>query len=227
MSVTRLLTHNRVQLALHELRADTGRRNAPALLVLHGLGERAPATLPAYLDAWPGAVHALDFTGHGGSTIPRGGGYTAEILMADADTALGALGAATVLGRGLGAYVALLIAGARPDVVRGAILADGPGVSGGSSGPGSPHVPYVDPAAPAPPDPFALAELSRDIRPPDYASTFARLATATSPVDPPIVVAAVNRPEWLAAVVAEPGVVEAPLPKALELYGRYFSRHAT
>jgi pimeloyl-ACP methyl ester carboxylesterase len=211
-----MLTHNRVQLALHELAAGDG----PVLLVLHGLGERSPAVLPRYLEGWPGAVHALDFTGHGASTIPKGGGYTAEILMADADTALAAVGPATVLGRGLGAYVALMLAGARPQTVRGAILADGPGISGGSSGgPGSPHVPYVDAAAPAPPDPYALAELSADIRPPDYASTFARLATALSPVEPPLVVAAVNRPEWLAAVAEEPGVVEATLAKALRIYG--------
>ncbi len=212
--MTTYLTHNRVQLAVHELRIGTG---AP-LLVLHGLGERSPATAPSYLDPWPGPIHALDFTGHGASTIPKGGGYTAEILMADADTALAALGPATLFGRGLGAYVALLAAGARPDAVRGAILADGPGISGGSSGPGSPHVPYVDPTAPAPPDPYALAELSRDIRPPDYASTFTRLATGSSPLDTAIAVCAVNRPEWLAAVVAEPGVAELSLHDALALY---------
>ena len=34
---------------------------------------------------------ALDFTGHGLSTIPPGGGYNAEILLADADIALAAL----------------------------------------------------------------------------------------------------------------------------------------
>ena len=212
--MTVVLTHNRVQLALHCLREGDG----STLLVLHGLGERAPAAAPAYLDPWTGPVFALDFTGHGASTVPRGGGYTAEVLMGDADIALAATGAATVLGRGLGAYVALLIAGARPDLVHGAILADGPGISGGSSGPGSPHVPYVDRDAHAPPDPYAMAELSRDIRPPDYASTFARLASASSAVDPPIAVCAVNRPEWLAAVVDEPGVAEVSLAEALALY---------
>ena len=53
--------------------------------------------------------------------------------MADADAALAHLGPATVYGRGLGAYVALLIAGARPDLVRGAVLDDGPGLVGGGS----------------------------------------------------------------------------------------------
>ena len=38
---------------------------------------------------------ALDFTGHGQSTIPAGGGYNAEILLADADIALAALAGET------------------------------------------------------------------------------------------------------------------------------------
>jgi len=103
----RFLTHNKVRLALHELRAsDAGR----PLLLLHGLGESSFDHVPVWAHDWPGAVHALDFTGHGGSTVPLGGGYAAEILLADADAALAALGECTVVGRGLGAYVALLLA---------------------------------------------------------------------------------------------------------------------
>src|SRR5204863_5839441 len=143
--------------------------------LLHGLAERSPSALPAHLEAWPGSVHALDFVGHGASTLPHGGGYTAEVLLADADTALRHLGEATVLGRGLGAYIALLLAGARPDSVCGTILFDGPGILGGGLGPGSSVPAAVDATAAAPPDPFALAELSRDVRPPDYATTFLRL----------------------------------------------------
>jgi pimeloyl-ACP methyl ester carboxylesterase len=163
-------------------------------------------------------VHALDFVGHGASTLPRGGGYTAEVLLADADTALRHLGEATVLGRGLGAYVALLLAGARPDAVRGAILFDGPGILGGGTGPGPSAVASVDEGAWAPPDPFALADLSRDIRPPDYATTFVRLATQASPLESPIIVASVNRPDWLEAVSREPGVLSLPLADALATF---------
>ena len=50
------------------------------------------------------------------------------------------LGPATLHGRGLGAYVALLTAGARPDLVRGAVLDDGPGLAGGGAEPTTPFV---------------------------------------------------------------------------------------
>jgi pimeloyl-ACP methyl ester carboxylesterase len=208
------LRHARAELALHELRAGSG----TALLLLHGLAERSPDTLPPHLADWPGPVFALDFVGHGASTVPHGGGYTAEMLLADADTALRHLGEATVLGRGLGAYVALLLAGARPDAVRGAILFDGPGILGGGTGPGPSVVAAVDAEAAAPPDPFALAELSRDIRPPDYATSFVRLATQTSSLEHPITVASVNRPDWVEAVVREPGVLSSSLADALANY---------
>ena len=90
------LTHVSVRLALRRLRAGEGR----PLLLLHGLGEHTPAELPRSVAAWPGPVWGLDLTGHGRSTIPFGGGYTAEVLMADVDHALAHLGPVTVLGRG-------------------------------------------------------------------------------------------------------------------------------
>jgi pimeloyl-ACP methyl ester carboxylesterase len=211
VSRTVLLRHNRVSLALHELRARPG----PALLLLHGLGERSPERVPAELAAWPGPVFALDFTGHGESTLPAGGGYTAEVLMADADAALARLGAVTVLGRGLGAYVALMLAGGRPKAVRGAILCDGPGLDGGTPEPAEPRITLPDAALSAPPDPFALAELSDDVRPPDYAASFARQASHLSGLAQPIAVCARARPPWLAAVLAEPGVAATDLATAL------------
>jgi pimeloyl-ACP methyl ester carboxylesterase len=201
---TEVLTHNRVGLALHTLRQGSGR----ALLLLHGLGERSPRDVPAAVAAWPGPVTALDFTGHGASTMPIGGGYTAEILMADADAAIQQLGEATVVGRGLGAYIALLIAGARADRVLGAVLADGPGLSGGPSVATSQPVYSLD-AVDSTPDPYALAELGRDLRPPDYATAFSRLALQGSDLDQPITVVARFRPSWLAAVAGEPGVADA------------------
>jgi pimeloyl-ACP methyl ester carboxylesterase len=212
--MSELLQHNRIRLALHALRGGQGR----PLLLLHGLGERSPARAPEELAAWPGPVYALDFTGHGASTVPEGGGYTCELLMADVDIALSRLGEATVLGRGLGAYVALLIAGGRPKQVRGAVLLDGPGLAGGGSGSTSAWIPFVDSSQPAPPDPFALVELATDIRPPDYATIFARQAAQFSGLPRPISVCARERPEWLAAVVNELGVEVTSLAEALSCY---------
>lgn len=207
------LVHNRVHLALHHLRSGEGR----CLLLLHGLGERSPLAVPSWARSWSGPVAALDFTGHGASTVPRGGGYTSEILLGDADAALAHLGEVTVLGRGLGAYIALQLVGARPTSVFGAVLTDGPGLAGGPSEPISQS--YVAlPSDGTAPDPYALVELGRDLRPPDYATAFTRLAVQGSPLDEPIAVAAVFRPPWLAAVVGEQGVVEAPIAEALDLY---------
>lgn len=214
MTVTSLV-HGRVTLALHELRADGDGR---PLLHLHGLGLRSPETVPDDLAAWAGPVFALDFTGHGESTIPRGGGYTPETLIGDVDAAIEHLGDVTLVGFGLGAYVALLTAGARADAVRGAILCDGPGIAGGGPTPGTPTVARIDLSEAGPPDPFALAELARDVRPPDYAVDFARLALANSP--DPFAIVAKARPDWLEAVAEETGVVPTTLVDALRRFGR-------
>jgi len=83
----RMLDHNRVKIALHTLVEGEG----TPLLVLHGLGEKtSPARDP--WSRWPGPVYGIDFTGHGASTVPSGGGYTAEVLMSDVDVALAEIG---------------------------------------------------------------------------------------------------------------------------------------
>jgi pimeloyl-ACP methyl ester carboxylesterase len=212
------LRHNRVGLALHRLRDGGGDAGGRPMLLLHGLGERSPAAVPSYLDRWSGPVWALDFTGHGGSTTPAGGGYFAEVLMADVDIALAHLGPVTLFGRGLGAYVALLVAGARPDLVRGAILDDGPGLSGGGDEPGTSYIQTEPLVASGPPDPFALLELSRDVRPPDYAATFARLAATLSGLDVALAVVSSVRPPWLETVTHEPGVQLMRRDQAIALF---------
>ncbi len=217
-----LIEHNRVRLALHTLRsADVA--GGPDLLLLHGLGESSPVEVPAFAAAWPGPIHALDFTGHGASTRPTGGGYTAEILMADADAAVRHLtttstGATTIVGRGLGGYIGLLVGGARAEQVRGVVIADGPGLSGGPSVPTSQPVVRVEPVD-SNPDPYALVELGRDLRPRDYATAFVRLAIEGSGLDDPVTVTARFRPRWLQAVVEQPGVAEAgSIAEALARY---------
>jgi pimeloyl-ACP methyl ester carboxylesterase len=213
--MTQLLRHARVELALHPLRRGDG----PALLLLHALGERSPERVPGEAVAWPGPIYALDFTGHGDSTVPVGGGYTAELLMADADIALAQLGKVSLLGRGVGAYAALLLAGSRPSHVRGAVLCDGPGLAGGSPEPIYGEPPPRATATGQAPDPFALAELARDVRPPDYAAVFATLALERSGLDPALAVCAEERPPWLAGMVDRPGVMVCPVEEALQAIG--------
>jgi pimeloyl-ACP methyl ester carboxylesterase len=212
----RVVRHGRVELSLRRLRA--GLASQRRLLLLHELGGRTPDDAPDSVASWPGEVWGLDFTGHGRSTVPSGGGYTAELCMADVDAALADLGEATVAGWGLGAYVALLIAGARPALVKGAVLADGRGLAGGGPQGGAMLLrPAFD--HPGPPDPFALAELSNDARPPGYAQLFARQAVHLSGVTDPIAVAAEERPPWLAGILTHPGVVQSGVAAAVARFG--------
>jgi hypothetical protein len=110
-----------------------------------------------------------------------------------------------------------MLAGARPTLVRGAVVCDGPGLWGGPSGPTSSSYTTVEDMRTTP-DPYALIELSRDLRPRDYAALFARLALEHSGLDEPITVAAQVRPPWLEAVAGEVGVAEHSLPQALAMY---------
>jgi pimeloyl-ACP methyl ester carboxylesterase len=235
---TEYVTHNKIRLALHHLRSaeESPDPQCRPLLLLHGLGEQSSGSVPQWAAAWPGPIAALDFTGHGASTVPRGGGYSSEMLLADADAALAALNpqveveveglvatppvggpGITVLGRGLGAYIALQLAGARASQVHGAILCDGPGLAGGATEPTSMSF-FALPSDGQPPDPYAMVELGRDLRPPDYATSFVRLAVTGSELDQPITVCAVFRPAWLEAACGEHGVSEATLSEALSSY---------
>ena len=214
----RQLVHGRSHLALHHLRAaiQPG-ADTHTLLLLHGLGEHTDG-VPVVAEGWPGPIAGLDFTGHGQSSVAEAGGYTAEVLMADVDAALTELGPCTVLGRGLGAYVALLIAGGRPDMVRGAILTDGPGLVGGGIRPHSPTLPALTNQGSSTPDPLVMFELARDVRPPDYATDFLRLALQWSGLDQPVAVCTRVRPEWLVAVAAHTGVADTTVEHALKEY---------
>ncbi len=212
------LRHNRMRLALHRLR-EAAADDVRPLLLLHGLGECTPAEPPGVADDWRGGVWGLDFTGHGHSSIPRGGGYTAEILMADADAALARLGEVTVLGRGLGAYVALLLQGARPRLVRGAVLMDGPGIVGGGIGPSAPRITRARPSERTP-DPFALAELTVDVRPTEYAVEFLAQAVQFSELAAPVTLAGRVRPPWMAALQGREGTRTMEAAAALADYAQ-------
>ncbi len=215
------LRHCRLELALHPL----VRRDGPSLLWLHELGGESPTRAPRGALEWPGAVWALDSSGHGQSQHARAGGYSPEVLMADVDAALAEIGPATVVGEGLGAFLALLIAGSRPDQVRGVVLCDGKGLAGGGPEP----KPIAELWLPTDvlsrggggTDPYALVELSRDIRPPGYARIFARQAQHLSGMDTPIRVAArPPHPPWLEGILDGPGVEISELSDALDRYSR-------
>src|SRR5205814_10598248 len=120
-----------------------------------------------------------------------------------------------------------VVPGARSALVRGAALADGPGLAGGGAAPGSSTELQPLTAGPPLPVPYALVELATDVRPPDYAASFARLAIQLSGLDEPVTVAAHARPEWLRAVADEPGVVEDSVEAAVAAYGLVRSGRAS
>ncbi len=210
---TTWIQHNRVRLALHELQSGTGR----PLLLLHGLGEATPELVPAGL-RWPGPVLGLDFTGHGESTVPTGGGYTAEILVADADAVLARVGSVTLVGRGLGAYIGLLVTGARPELVRGLAITYGAGLVGGGTEPGSPSIVYPEPGRTGSPDPYALVELSRDPRPESYVQNFMDFILDGSELEEPVNIDTSLRPPWIETLLGGPGVSRDPLAVALDRF---------
>ena len=118
------LKHCHIELELHELQSGDGL----PLLLLHEL--RSSSAEWSRTWAWPGPVYALDFSGHGASDWMKGGGYYPELLAGDADAALAHLGSAAVAGAGVGAYVALMLAGARSASVPAVLLLSGAGLEG-------------------------------------------------------------------------------------------------
>jgi pimeloyl-ACP methyl ester carboxylesterase len=168
------LIHGRVALDLHQL----AQREGVPLLLLHALygSSQDWGETPA---AWPGPVYALDFCGHGRSQWLRGGGYCPELLLGDADVALAHVGRTVLVGIGLGAYIALLLSGARPDLVPAALLLPGAGLVGGGPLPDFERalpdfeIPGADGDGGY--DPLARA-LDLFVRPVDYAESFARAA---------------------------------------------------
>lgn len=167
------IKHGRVCLELHELAS----RQGPSLLLLHALYGSSHDWNP-FAASWTGSVYALDFSGHGQSDWVAGGGYYPELLLGDADAALAHMGRTAVAGAGLGAYVALLLAGARRAVVPAALLLPGAGLAGGGALPDfNREFPDFLMHSDGPPpehcyDPMVRA-LDLDARPVAYAGSFA------------------------------------------------------
>ena len=187
------LLHGRVSIELHTLRSAEGQ----PLLLLHELGASVEAWRRSSI-SWPhGPVYGLDFAGHGKSGRVRGGAYYPEYFLADADLALEQIDQSCVIaGAGLGAYVGLLLAGARADQISTALLLPGVGLEGGGSFPAFDRADSADSADRVEPegiegfeafiadasreydpatDPL-VARCERDLRPTDYVQSYAEAA---------------------------------------------------
>lgn len=183
----RWIAHGRIHLALHQLAGGTG----PGLLAVHALHGSSDDWGDS-LSSWKGEVHALDLCGHGGSDALRGGGAFPELLAGDVDVAVAETGARVLVGRGLGAYLALLVAGARPEAIDAALLLPGPGLDGGGTRPSFERLAerFAE-ALRGDADPAVRDRrfLDADIRPEAYARSFAerarRLLLAEDGTTPP------------------------------------------
>ena len=198
--------HGRVALALHILKRES---DGPPLLLLHAL-HGSSADWADEVCTWPGGVYALDFSGHGDSDWLPGRGYAPEVFVAEADMAIARIASGDrplcIAGAGVGAYVAVLLAGARADVTAGVLLLPGAGLVGGGATPdqmdeagasewrtavATPPRREGEPS----PDPM-VNRCERDVRPLYYIEEFARAAPplhiAPMPVMPPWLQAALE-----------------------------------
>jgi len=204
------LRHDEQRLALEQLRDGDG----VPLLLIHELGGTRGDWDPAALD-WEGPLWAIDLAGHGDSDWLISSAYSPERFTADCDIALAHLDEPTALaGAGAGAYVALLLAGARSDSVLGAALFPGAGLhAGGEQLEGTTGVlPLPERGDPTNDrcDP-RLCVLAGAPRPVDYATSFARRARRIVLVPPETAA-----PAWWTAVRgAGPSVHEADAHSAL------------
>ena len=167
------LRHARHHIELHQLSDAAG----PALLFLHALFGRAADAEPLAA-LWSGPVYALDFPGHGQSDWLPGGAYYPEYFAASADIALEHIGGAALIGAGLGAYVALLLAGTCPDRIPSTLLLPGEGLAGAGGDPDPRRSPpcldeLLRAAKPSKGTYPFVATIDLAVRPPEYAQTFA------------------------------------------------------
>ncbi|MDQ6897990.1 MAG: alpha/beta hydrolase [Actinomycetota bacterium] len=105
----------------------TDKAREPSLLLIHGTSSNALywTRLARYLG--DRRVVALDLRGHGRSAHPESG-YSVEEMAADAARAVDRLGLehSLLVGHSFGVAVALQLASARPNLITGAVLVDGP-----------------------------------------------------------------------------------------------------
>ena len=86
----------------------------------------------------------------------------------------------------------------------------------GEQAPATLPAPYAD--WPGPPDPYAIADLATDARPPEYASNYAMLASLHSGLERPISVCTCEVPEWLQATMNLLSLERITVEEALQDY---------
>ena len=100
----------------------------PVFVLIHGLGDNASvwATFATAV-AHCGSCVAIDSRGHGDSQWDRAGRYTVALHASDVDFVLERLGLHSILliGHSLGAQIAIHVAAAAPQRVRGVVLVEG------------------------------------------------------------------------------------------------------
>jgi pimeloyl-ACP methyl ester carboxylesterase len=204
------IRNGRVEIVLHERTAGEG----TPLLLLHAL-YGSSADWGAEVETWPGPVFALDFAGHGASGRVRGGAYDFERFLSDADLALRALVVdgghrAVLAGAGLGAWYALVLAGARADRVPGCLLAPGAGLGGRGE---RPNPLDVQPVLPTPEqaaafrgdaDPY-VSMADRELQPSWFSQPFAEAARGLVLLED-----GEERPAWWRAAARVPDVRTVP-----------------
>lgn len=169
------IKHLSRSLALHTLADGDG----TPLLLLHAAAGSS-RDWPIDEMVWPGPIYALDFSGHGDSDRLVGGGYLPELYAADADHALAQFDEVALAGAGLGAFVALLLAGARPDQVRAVLLLPGEGLMGGGASPEAniDFAPVDDQLSPLRDEDPLSRMVEKLVRPPEYSAAFGVAARA-------------------------------------------------
>lgn len=123
---------------------EHGPRDAPVLVLLHGMGAASDGSSWDPVLPLLGTDHRLivpDLRGHGSS--PRPGHYTIDALAGDVARLLDRLGltAVTAVGHSLGGLVAIVLAQTRPDLVSALVVEDSPA-------PPPPAAPPVDTSPP-------------------------------------------------------------------------------
>lgn len=122
--------------------ADWGNRDAPAMLLVHGVQDHCH-TWDWFAEAFAERYHVLapDLRGHGDSEWVRGSSYHPVDYVYDLDQLVRQreLAPAVVVSHSMGGTLASIYAGVYPDQVAALVIIEGVGLWPGLNGPDAPH----------------------------------------------------------------------------------------